>query len=51
MKKVKRPNPSIDYVRLLAEHSRAKGIEEYSDEVIRAFGGQLETQLSAVVNG
>jgi hypothetical protein len=45
MKRLKRADTGIDYVKLLAKHSETRGIHEYSDEVIREFGDEIQRSL------
>jgi hypothetical protein len=46
MRKLERSDTGIDYVKLLAEHARKKGIAEYTGEAIKEFGDDVERRLS-----
>lgn len=45
MRKLERSDAGIDFVRLLAEHAKVKGIAEYSEAAINEFGDRVEQSL------
>jgi hypothetical protein len=47
MKKLVRRDAGIDYVKLLAEHSRRVAVATYSAEAIKEFGDELQRSLAA----
>jgi hypothetical protein len=46
MKKLARTDASIDYVKLLSDHAKAKGLGEYTEDVIKAFGDKVTEGVS-----
>ncbi|XXX72072.1 hypothetical protein WMF30_30940 [Sorangium sp. So ce134] len=50
MKKLKRTDRSIDYIKLLAQHSQLQGIAAYSQEAIRQFGDSVCDGLTSSVS-
>ena len=46
MKKLRRADAGIDYIKLLADHSRKYGIREYSGRAIAEFGDAVEQSLA-----
>lgn len=47
MKKLRRSDAGIDYVRLLADHSEKLGVSEYDSRAIQEFGDELQRSLTS----
>jgi hypothetical protein len=47
MRKLERSDVGIEFVRLLAEHSKSKGIADYTEAAIIEFGDAVELSLKA----
>ena len=47
MKRLERTDVGIEYVKLLADHSKRKGSHSYSEDAIKAFGDEVGESLAA----
>jgi len=49
MKRLERKNRAIDHVRLLADFSKSKGIQEYTQRALQEFGDEASRELASFV--